>query len=50
MLVALAAAPAIALGSSAADARQLDVYPDSIGEDALAPDITRRRSRTTTPG
>src|SRR5262249_51522562 len=39
-LLALALAPAIALGSSArADANSTN-YPDSIGEDAQAPDIT----------
>jgi hypothetical protein len=37
---ALAVAPAIALGSSSRSATNSTSYPDSIGEDALAPDIT----------
>jgi hypothetical protein len=40
MLIALAAAPAIALGSSTRSATNTTVFPDSTGEDALAPDIT----------
>jgi hypothetical protein len=36
----LAAAPAIALGSSSRSAANSTSYPDSIGEDAQAPDIT----------
>lgn len=39
-LIALAAAPAIALGSSTRHATNSTVFPDSVGEDALAPDIT----------
>lgn len=40
MLVALAAAPAIALGSPSRVAANSTTYPDSIGEDPAAPDIT----------
>ena len=39
-LVALAVAPALALGSSTRSQTNSTVFPDSIGEDALAPDIT----------
>ena len=39
-LVALAVAPAIALGSSARSTANSKVFLDSTGEDALAPDVT----------
>ena len=39
-IAGLALAPAIALGSPARTAANSTVYPDSVGEDALAPDIT----------
>ena len=39
-LIALAVVPAIAFGSSARSQTNSTVFPDSIGEDALAPDIT----------
>lgn len=39
-LIAVAVAPAIALGSSARSATNSTTFPDSVGEDALAPDIT----------
>ena len=40
LFVVLAATPAIALGSSTRALANSASYPDSIGEDALAPDIT----------
>src|SRR5438128_9441031 len=40
MLAVLALTPAIALGSATRAAANTTTYPDSTGEDALAPDIT----------
>ena len=40
LFIALAAVPAIALGSTARAVANSTTYPDSIGEDAQAPDIT----------
>jgi hypothetical protein len=40
VLVAVAIAPAMALGSSTRSSANSTSFPDSVGEDALAPDIT----------